>query len=126
MTLTRTATPETDWQAEMFTACAVPGCPVPVASPGDVCTSCRRAFGDMLHVLDGPALVEPDQVAAELRERDDSVRAQYRARATAPAAPRSDSDPKRNQVCWLCEERRTCTSEEAGWECAHCRDTVVA
>lgn len=29
---------------------------------------------------------------------------------------------KSNQRCWLCEQRRTCTREQLGWECDTCRE----
>lgn len=121
MTSTPAASAETAWQAELFTAYALPGCSVPVVTPGDVCTPCQYAFGDLLRLHAGPAL-DPEQVAADLRERDEGVRAQYRAHTAVTTAAQPDSLPKRNQVCWLCEERRTCTREETGFECAHCRD----
>ncbi|KZM71099.1 hypothetical protein AWN90_42055 [Nocardia terpenica] len=28
---------------------------------------------------------------------------------------------KRNQKCWLCEQRRSCILAERGWECRTCR-----
>ncbi len=36
---------------------------------------------------------------------------------------RSGVTPQRkaNQRCWLCEERRTCTKAERGWECGTCQ-----
>lgn len=28
---------------------------------------------------------------------------------------------RRNQVCWLCTNRRTCDRKEIGWECDECQ-----
>lgn len=125
MSTTRTESTDSLWQGELFTACALPGCLAPVAMPGDVCTTCRTAFGEMLRTNDRH-VGDPAQIVAELEARDAGVLAQYRARAANTAAPEQDSTPKRGQVCWLCEERRTCTPEKTGWECARCRDTVFA
>ena len=27
---------------------------------------------------------------------------------------------RQNQLCWLCENRRTCTKQANGWECDDC------
>lgn len=42
----------------------------------------------------------------------------------APAAALVDEAEvrKANQLCWLCEERHTCTRQPNGWECDHCRN----
>lgn len=125
MTPTRTSGIECDWQQTLFTCCALPGCAVPVATPGDVCASCRVAFGDMLNVrTDGPS-GEPEQVRADLAARDVSTREQYRAQAATVAAAQQVSTRKRNQICWLCEERRTCTATGGRWECADCQALPV-
>lgn len=121
MTSTRTEPHQCDWQSTLFTSCALPGCAVPVATPGDVCQSCRAAFGDMLNVrTNGPA-GDPEQVRADLAARDASTREQYRAQAATVAAAQQVSTRKRNQICWLCEERRTCISTDGRWECADCQ-----
>lgn len=116
---------ESAWQATLFTSCALPGCVVPVSEAGEVCSSCRSAFGDMLRIHVGvPNLGGPEQVAAELRDHDVRVLAQYRTRTQAPTADEDDVEI-RNQICWLCEERRTCTRERDGFECRCCRATAV-
>ncbi|OZC63588.1 hypothetical protein CH306_26385 [Rhodococcus sp. 15-725-2-2b] len=121
MPSTRTELRQSDWQSTLFDDCALPGCAVPVVVPGDVCQSCRVAFGDMLNVrTEGPAR-EPAQVRADLAARDASTREQYRAQAATVAAAQQVSSRKRNQICWLCEERRTCTSTGGRWECADCQ-----
>lgn len=61
--------------AALFTTCALPGCPVPVVTPGDVCDGCLAAFGPMLRPADSDT--DPDVIAAELAARDAYVRAAY-------------------------------------------------
>ncbi|WP_051048263.1 hypothetical protein [Rhodococcus sp. AW25M09] len=79
------------------------------------------AFGAMLTVrTDGPDL-DPEQVRADLAARDASTREQYRAQAATVAAAQEVSPRKRNQICWLCDERRTCTSTGGRWECTDCQ-----
>jgi hypothetical protein len=120
MPSTPTEPRQPDWQPTLFDGCALPGCAVPVATPGDVCQSCRAAFGDMLNVRTDGLARDPEQVRADLAARDASTREQYRAQA-AVAAAQQVSPRKRNQICWLCEERRTCTSTAGRWECADCQ-----
>ncbi len=121
MATTRTESHQCDWQSTLFDDCALPGCGAPVVTPGDVCQSCRVAFGAMLTVrTDGPDL-DPEQVRADLAARDASTREQYRAQAATVAAAQEVSPRKRNQICWLCEERRTCTSTGGRWECTDCQ-----
>ncbi|MFY2787430.1 hypothetical protein [Rhodococcus sp. MALMAid1271] len=75
----------------------------------------------MLNVrIDGLARA-PEQVRADLFARDASTREQYRAQAATVAAAQQVSTRKRNQICWLCEERRTCTSTAGRWECSNCQ-----
>lgn len=121
MPSTPTEPRQSDWQATLFDGCALPGCAVPVATPGDVCQSCRAAFGDMLNVRTDGLARDPEQVRADLAARDASTREQYRAQAATVAAAQQVSTRKRNQICWLCEERRTCTSTAGRWECADCK-----
>lgn len=121
MTSTHTESHQCDWQSTLFDDCALPGCAVPVATPGDVCQSCRAAFGDMLNVRTDGLARDPEQVRADLAARDASTREQYRAQAATVAAAQQVSTRKRNQICWLCEERRTCTSTAGRWECADCQ-----
>lgn len=76
----------------------------------------------MLNVrTDGPAL-DPEQIRADLAARDAGTREQYRAQAATVAAAQQVSTRKRKQICWLCEERRTCTSTGRRWECADCQN----
>lgn len=121
MPSTPTETRQSNWQPMLFDGCALPGCAVPVATPGDVCQSCRAAFGDMLNIRTDGLARDLEQVRADLAARDASTREQYRAQAATVAAAQQVSTRKRNQICWLCEERRTCTSTAGRWECADCQ-----
>jgi hypothetical protein len=96
----------------LFPECVLPGCKNLVEAIGHPCSDCLAAFGpdSLIQIRPGRPLTE-DQIA----ERDDYTRAAYAAqRATGVEA-------KRNQTCWLCEQRRTCTKQEHGWECDACR-----
>lgn len=67
-------------------------------------------------------------------ERDAQTRAAYAAllagadpaRVAAvsshPMVQEGKAGPERkaNQRCWMCEQRRTCTRQPAGWECDLC------
>lgn len=75
----------------------------------------------MLNVRTDGLDLDPEQVRADLDARDASIREQYRAQAATVAAAQQVSPRKRNQICWLCEERRTCTSTAERWECADCQ-----
>lgn len=121
MSSTPTKSRQLEWQSTLFDGCALPGCAVPVATPGDVCQSCRAAFGDMLNVRTDGLARDPEQVRADLAARDASTREQYRTQAATVAAAQQVSTRKRSQICWLCEERRTCTSTAGRWECADCQ-----
>lgn len=57
----------------MFPDCVIPGCPNPVASVGEPCGDCQRAFGTMLrHNPGGHTLTEP-----EIEDRDSYVHRAY-------------------------------------------------
>ncbi len=107
-----------DWAGELFDECVLPGCTNLVDSLGAPCRECRRAFGTFLRHTDGPAR-RRDVVAAELADRDAAVAAIYAARRIS--LDPVDGDERRNQTCWLCDERRTCVRVENRWECRSCR-----
>jgi hypothetical protein len=84
-------------------------------------------FGPMLRQV-ATDLSEADLVAA-LAERDEAVRAIYRERVGAVPLPEPGPEPlpgreeKRNQLCWCCEERRTCRrdlDDPDRWICKSC------
>ena len=61
--------------------------------------------------------------AAESRpvlEVDVKVAAKLRRAELARPAP--EGERRANQVCWLCEQRRACTKQPQGWECAECQE----
>lgn len=87
-----------------------------------VCLACRRAFGDWLRpvyreVTDAdPAPPSPLTTA----QRFALVAAGIRR---GSAEPEPEPERRRNQICWLCEERHTCTRTPDGrWECATCHE----
>ncbi len=102
----------------LFAICPVPGCANPVADPRDPCLECREAFGGVLQVSDTPqiAVEEFTARAAEAEARVSVVLAERKASEEAAW--------KRNQICWCCEERRTCRVELVGleerWVCREC------
>lgn len=109
-------------ELELFARCVLPGCQNPVSGQGEPCSSCREAFGELLaHRPGGVPLSAEAQ-----RERDSAARAAYRVRQAAAEAPRPrdpiEAERKRNQTCWLCTERRTCTPVAGRWECDICRE----
>lgn len=97
--------------------CAVPGCGGVVAAWGVVCPDCKAAFGEFLVVAPVSAPVTREQ----LEERDATTAAAYaKQKELVP-------ERKRNQRCWICEERRTCSwvkgpTTSFDWECDECRD----
>ena len=100
---------------DLFVDCVIPGCRNPVDDKGDVCRPCRVAFGPYVTIsADRAPLTE-----AEIAERDGGVRGACR-RQTDHAAT-DHLQPKANQVCWLCGQRRTCTHRLHGWECRRCQ-----
>jgi hypothetical protein len=128
--------------------CVIPGCDALVEAFGEVCDACVEAFGALLR-RGGPPVTE-----GQITARDEQTRAAYRARhaaettnnsarheaarraghlemkaatitSTNTAAAAAESvQRKRNQKCWLCEERRTCTRQPQGWECDQCRQVA--
>ncbi|WP_068166598.1 hypothetical protein [Rhodococcus phenolicus] len=99
----------------LFAECILPGCTQPVAEELTPCQTCRTIFGPMLQKTDSR---EP-LTHADITARDNDTRAAYRAQlriiAETPQPAR-----RRNQRCWMCEQRRTCTQTPQGWECRDC------
>lgn len=96
----------------LFPQCVLPGCKNLVEKVGHPCPDCKAAFGPKLRR-------GRPMTAAQIEERDDYVRAAYAAQREQRIA--DGLEAKRNQLCWLCQERRTCIKCERGWECADCR-----
>jgi hypothetical protein len=107
----------------LFATCPLPGCSYLTSSPGEPCDDCTEAFGgDSLIRLRRGQPMTNDEIA----ERDGGVRAAYAARLLV-VEPVDGLERKRNQTCWLCTARRTCTNVPFGpgaqprWECDDCR-----
>lgn len=109
--------------------CILPGCGNRADEQGAPCAQCAADFGDYLRQTDRPAMTAEAQA-----ERDTQTRAAYAALlaggdpariATVSSHPmvregKVGPERKVNQRCWLCERRRTCTRQAAGWECDSC------
>jgi hypothetical protein len=135
----------------LFAECPLPGCINPVDDPRWPCGECEAALAGYIR----PSSSQPvaaEEAAAMLAERDEAVAAVYAERRAmiplpepAVAAPAAGPDPqarppattqtdpapgaspeyKRNQLCWVCEERRTCRVDpdrlpEVRWICRTC------
>lgn len=101
--------------------CPVAGCENRTQEVGRPCGPCQAAFGDLIKRTPGGRMSKEEQ-AAYLEEQ-----LQGDARARAILAERRFADEgeeytKQNQACWLCEQRRTSTRTERGWECADCKE----
>ncbi len=92
---------ETMVDSQMFTGCVLAGCSNIVAEDGEICSQCRRIFGDMIRPVSE-------------RERTGTTE------PPRPAATAAQVLTRRNQRCWLCEQRRTCTRFGGQWECRDC------
>lgn len=110
--------------------CILPGCGAPTAEQGTPCADCAASFGGYLRQTEGPAMTaeaqnrrdsETHTAYAALLAGEDPARA-----AAASALPKREAEPERkaNQRCWICEQRRTCTKREHGWECNDCLKIV--
>jgi hypothetical protein len=100
----------------LFPECVLPGCKNLIEVPGHPCADCLDAFsgGSLIQIRLGQPLTEH-----QIAERDEGIKAAYAAQRELRIA--QGLEAKRNQTCWLCQERRACTKQERGWECAACR-----
>lgn len=99
---------------------------------GPVCGVCRAELGDYLQPLPaapaavteaGTAQTEP-QPPAESTPATGSAVTLARLRRLlpdSPPPPPPSTAERRNQRCWMCEERRTCIQVGGKWECRECR-----
>lgn len=72
-------------QLSLMATCALPGCPLAVAEPGDVCRICIEAFGPYLARCEARPGVTREQIADELAARDRSAMQAYSAQAAIAA-----------------------------------------
>lgn len=93
--------------------CVLPGCTNPVVGR-EPCADCQRAWGSRIRRRRPSGELLP---AAEIERRDQQVKS-----GLAEINSATDAIGRRNQTCWLCTERRTCTATAAGWECATCQN----
>ena len=107
----------------MFPGCPLPGCDNPVTDPREICGPCQAAFGDMLRPVDEPTQTA-EQFAAAITARDEQVAAIHAERREIAVA--NEPEWKRNQLCWVCDQRRTCrldSESRNGWICRECEAT---
>jgi len=129
----------------LFAKCPLPGCPNLVDDPRWPCGECEAALAGYIRPSSQPVSVE--EATAMLADRDRAVAAIYAERhamtplpgpaegaAEAPpdlqawppaAAPDPGPESKRNQLCWVCEQRRTCRPDPGRlpgtwWICRRC------
>ena len=108
---------------ELFPRCALPGCANPTDTQGHPCGTCRRDFNTLLR--HNPAGT-PMSATAQA-DRDQAVHHAYTLQAELAAAGdralaiETGHRDKPGQVCWLCEERRSCIRVHGRWECRTCR-----
>lgn len=114
----------TTGQGSLFATCALPGCGNPVTWWGEACGDCVAAFGGYLRPAagDDPVLTENDLVDRDRAVVQAQVCQQVIAAGATTAAAEARDEPirRRNQTCWLCEQRRTCSQMPQGWECDEC------
>ena len=115
-------------QLTLLPECVLPGCRLPTDTVGHPCGDCVAVFaaqpgGWALVAREGPALT-----AEQIADRDATVAAAYADQVAARAGWEGDAGPqrRRNQTCWMCEQRRTCTQVTVGgqfrWECETCQE----
>ena len=134
----------------LFDECPLPGCTNLVDDPRWPCGDCEAALAGYIRPAAQPVTAE--EATAMLAERDEAVAAIYAERRTMvplpelaevapgvetpgrqdvqtslrqPRAAAHDASPeyKRNQLCWVCEERHTCrpdTDRPGRWICRTC------
>ena len=103
-------------QPPLFPVCVLPGCGLPAGQVGEACPDCRAAFGDRLQRRPSGT----PMTTAQIEERDTEVKQAYAAMRRKVNGP-AEGERVRNQICWLCEERRTCTRRDGAWECDSCQ-----
>jgi hypothetical protein len=105
----------------LFATCILAGCGNP-SEPGRPCEDCVHTF-DRVRASGWQLREGQPMTDAEVAERDIGVIEAYamqRAAQVLNVEPPGGPQRKRNQMCWLCCERRTCTQQPNGWECDTC------
>ena len=122
----------------LFDECPLLGCTNLVDDPRWPCGECEAALAGYIRPSAQPVTVE--EATAMLADRDKAVAAIYAERRTmTPLAEAAQAQPppatraaaardatpeyKRNQLCWICEDRHTCrpdTDHGGRWICRTC------
>jgi len=111
------AVPDEEAVLILFPDCPLPGCHNVVSDPHEICGQCLDAFGPYLR----PAAPK-DPPSGQHTATSATQAGQTGRTEREPAAPGA-VEWKRNQVCWCCEERRTCRQDPDstnGWICNQC------
>lgn len=113
----------------LFAICPLPGCSQPVDDLRVPCAGCLAAFDHQLRPSAAEA-VSAEVFAAVIMERDQAVAvvlAERRANFSSQPGLELAGDSaswRRNQVCWVCAERCTCSPDEGfteiRWICKNC------
>lgn len=104
--------------------CIVQGCKNSTEREGQVCEDCQDAFaGYMVHNPDGRVSTAEEIAAGDAALANAYANQTIVEMAATPTGTgdRREPERRRNQICWMCTQRRTCTKEEMGWECKDCR-----
>lgn len=105
--------------------CIVQGCKNPTDGEGQVCGDCQEAFaGYMVHNPGGQVSTAEEIAAGDAALQNAYMQQTVMEMAAAQHNTGNSGAPerRRNQICWLCTERHTCTKEDMGWECEKCRE----
>lgn len=102
------------------------GCANPTDEIGKPCPSCLGAFGDRIR-RNPDVIPDPEAFQAVMAASDEAIRDILRERAALdhgilPAG--NGVITKANQLCWLCEQRKTCAATPHGWECPQCQEVT--
>jgi hypothetical protein len=97
--------------------CPLPGC-ANETPDGAPCDECRGAFGSALRPATQPT--RRPMTDAELDARDQAMRDAYATRRRKLHHP-VEQERRANQLCWMCDQRRTCTLVLGRWECTDCQ-----
>lgn len=110
----------------MFSTCPLPGCRNLTDHPATPCDDCLEAFGGWLRPTGHKP--DPDVYAAEIAARDQAVRdAIARQQPEPEPEPTPEVEWRRNQKCWVCEERHTCRPDPVIprlWICRVCTTRI--
>jgi hypothetical protein len=115
--------------ASMFAKCPLAGCSNLTDDPRHPCSDCLTQFGPLIRQRNGDS-ISADEFTAAATVADARVRTILADRAqlvplpgTEPVGePEPPLEAKRSQMCWVCEQRRSCVPDQAHPDRMICRD----